>query len=204
MTTQSKNMRPQTLNELLESTENLYRGEKAKDALKYLVAAYEQNQSSSDCTAVGRIATAIAHVLIATGHVDLAVPYLQEAFNIAVQTDDTLMITTRGSILCALLLAHKQDVKSSTRKQLRVTANAVIAAASERGNWLGIVDGILTLVSVDLEESKLGPAVNRIRDAHTNLTQRRASPAAIHLLIARLVELREIHGADTLRVHLRR
>ncbi len=126
--------------------------------------------------------------LLSIGLPALALPILREALLDAVDTDNTLMIVSLGSTLSAMRL------EAADWAEARKLGALVVSAASRRGNWLGVTDGLITQSTCLLRMgASLTEAIALLLHGGKRLSSM-GSPAAVNLIKARLGELRTVHG----------
>ncbi|MFT5679327.1 MAG: hypothetical protein ACI8RZ_000231 [Myxococcota bacterium] len=128
--------------------------------------------------------------LLSIGLPALAEPHLREALLDAVDTDDTLMVVALGTSLSATRL------EASDWTEARKIGAQVVTAASRRGNWLGVTDGLITQATGLLGlGAPLTDAIALMLHGGQRLSAAGAV-AAVNLIKARLGELRAERGAE--------
>ncbi|MDG1483776.1 MAG: hypothetical protein P8R54_29565 [Myxococcota bacterium] len=156
-------------------------------AREHLEAAYAMALKLKDAQA-SPLRRQLALHLLSIGLPALSLPLLREALLDAIDTDDTLMIVSLGISLSAMRLEAADWAEAQKLGAL------VVSAASRRGNWLGVTDGLITQSTCLLRLG--GPLIEAIvllLHGGQRLNKM-GSPAAVNLIKARLGELRTEHS----------
>ena len=156
-------------------------------AREHLEAAYAMARKLEDARA-GPLRCQLALHLLSIGLPALALPLLRDALLDAVDTDDTLKIVSLGIPLSAMRL------EAADWAEARKLGALVVSAASRRGNWLGVTDGLITQSTCLLRQgTPLTEAIVLLLHGGQRLS-RVGSLASVNLIKARLGELRTEHG----------
>lgn len=137
-----------------------------------------------------RLAFRLGAALLVAGLPHEATPLLTEAVEAAARTQDSLHELGCASVLSALHL-DTGDLTAAHSAGARV---AVLGA--ERGNWIAVADGLITQSICHLRQDQPAQALYTILHGSRRLQEARAL-AALNLLKARLVEIREALGEET-------
>lgn len=154
----------------------------------HLEAAYTMAVRLEDDQA-GPLRRRLALHLLSIGLPALAQPLLRAGLLEAVDADDTLQIVSLGIPLSAMRL------EAADWSEARKLGALVVSAASRRGNWLGVTDGLITQSTCLLRlNAPLTEAIALLLHGGQRLSGLGAL-AAVNLIKARLGELRAEHGA---------
>ena len=119
-----------------------------------------------------------------------ALPHLQDALRAAQALTDTLTIVTLSSLISGLELCA-EDWQGAAQ-----TAQTLVDVARLRHNWMAVADGTITLSTCALMLGDVPQAVTSLVHMHAQM-HGTAPKAALHLLEARLAELRHQLGSNT-------
>ena len=164
---------------------------------RHLEAAWQQALRMDLHQQANQLRRQLGLHLLSIGLAKLALPHLCATLQQAVEDDDTLMIVTLGVSLSAIRL-EEEDWSEARR-----LGTLVVAAASRRGNWLGVADGLITQSTCMLATGEqMAEAIALLLHGGHHLNKMGAA-AAVNLLKARLGELRVAHDPAAFDVHLK-
>lgn len=155
---------------------------------RHLEAAWQQASRMGLQTLANQLRQQLGLHLLSIGLTELALPHLCVAMQQAIDEDDTLMIVAIGVSLSAVRLEREEW------EDARALGTQVVAAASRRGNWLGVADGLITQSTCMLAAGEpLVDVIALLLHGGQHLNQQGAA-AAVNLIKARLGELRVAHS----------
>ncbi len=155
---------------------------------EHLEAAYAMARRLGDARSQ-QLRQRLALHLLSIGLPAQAEPLLREALLDAVDADSTLSIVVLATCLSATHLEAGDWTEAGRLGAL------VVSAASRRGNWLGVTDGLITQATALLAAGgSLTEAIAMLLHGGQHFSAQGAV-AAVNLIKARLGELRAIHGA---------